>query len=110
MKMSCKRSENIRIENYGLDYQLCQLPDVVNVLLWYCLPIPDEVDQLGNVHTHLWAVHGGKQVVLSCPGGGLWSVVNKENNKKHLQLTSTKILSPPPHTVNCLKHNQICFH
>ena len=61
-----------------LDYQVCQPPDVVNVLLWYCLPIPDEVDQLGNVHTHLWAVHGGKQVVLSCPGQ--WSVVSQDNN------------------------------
>ena len=64
--------------------------DVVNVLLWYCLPIPDEVDQLGNVHTHLWAVHGGKQVVLSCPGSvvsGQWSI------RKIIRNTYN---SPPP--------------
>ena len=91
-----------------LDYQVCQPPDVVNVLLWYCLPIPDEVDQLGNVHTHLWTVHGGKQVVLSCPGH--WAVVNQENNKKHLEHTSTKILSPTSHTENCLKNNQISLN
>ena len=67
--MYCKRSENIRIEYYGSGLPaLPGIPDVVNVLLWYCLPIPDEVDQLGNVHTLLWAVHGGKQIVLSCPG------------------------------------------
>ena len=80
MKMSCKRSENIRIEYYGSGLPaLPGIPDVVNVLLWYSLPIPDEVDQHGNVHTLLWAVHGGKQVVLSCPGQ--WSVVSGQSGK-----------------------------
>ena len=80
MKMSCKRSENIRIEYYGSGLPaLPGIPDVVNVLLWYCLPVPDEVDQLGNVHSLLWAVHGGKQIVLSCPGQ--WSVVSGQSGK-----------------------------
>ena len=92
--MSCKRSENIRIEYYGSGLPaLPGIPDVVNVLLWYSLPIPDEVDQLGNVHTLLWAVHGGKQIVLSCPGQ--WSVVSQENNKRHLSVIGTYLHQNP---------------
>ena len=91
--MSCKRSENIRIEYCGSGLPaLPGIPDVVNVLLWYSLPIPDEVDQLGNVHTHLWAVHGGKQVVLSCPGQ--WSLVSGQWSVRKI-IRNTWNLPPP---------------